>query len=218
MAGAEEEGPRLTTGVAGHTLVWNVFVPTVVLPVGFLTLIALYPFAERWIVGDTNEHHLCDRPRNVPTRTALGVAAIAWYGNLRAAGGNDVLSDVFGIPLEATTWIFRAGFLAAPVVSFVLTRRLCLALQRRDAAQTEEGVESGIVKRLPSGGFVEVYDRPSREAAVTGRALHRAELMRPLPRHIVPLPTPGRIGAQARTRLNRTYTKYRAEVAPEDPP
>jgi ubiquinol-cytochrome c reductase cytochrome b subunit len=207
--------PRVTTVVAGHVIIWNVFLPAVVLPVMFLTLIGLYPFFERWVVGDARLHHLCDRPRNVPTRTALGVAAIVWYGNLWAAGGNDVIAATFGIPLEATTWIFRIGFFAAPVTAFVATRRLCLYLQRRDAATAEEGVESGIVKRLPTGEFVEVHHRPAAEKAVIARAVHPAELVRPLPRHIIPLPTPRRLTAQVRSRLNRTYTKYQAEVTPE---
>jgi ubiquinol-cytochrome c reductase cytochrome b subunit len=204
--------PRLNTEIAGHTISWNVFLPAVVLPVGFLTLIALYPFFERWVVGDSRPHHLCDRPRNAPTRTALGVGAIAWYGDLWAAGGNDVIAATFGIPVEATIWIFRIGFFAAPVLTFVITRRLCLSAQRRDANIAEEGVESGIVKRLPSGEFVEVHDRLVPEEAVISQVLHPAELVRPLPRHIIPLPTPRRLTAQVRSRLNRAYTKYHAEV------
>jgi len=73
-------------------------------------------------------------------------------------------------------------------------------------------VESGIVKRLPSGEFVEVHDRPVPEEAVISHVLHPAELVRPLPRHIIPLPTPRRLTAQVRSRLNRAYTKYQAEV------
>ena len=42
--------------------------------------------------------------------------------------------------------------------------------------------------------------------------LQPAELMRPLPRHIIPPPTPRRLTAQVRSRLNRTYTKYQVEV------
>lgn len=204
--------PRLSTEIAGHTVSWNVLLPAVVLPAAFLSMIAVYPFFERWVIGDARPHNVCDRPGNVPTRTALGAAAIVWYGNLRAAGGNDVIAATFGIPLEATTWIFRIGFFTAPVLAFVLTRRLCLSAQRRDARVAEEGVESGIVKRLPDGAFVEVHDRPARERAVTAGAVHPAGLVRSLPRHIVPLPTPRRLTAQVRSRLNRTYTKYQAEV------
>lgn len=42
------------------------------------------------------------------------------------------------------------------------------------------------------------------------------DLVSPLPRHIIPLPTPRRLRAQVRTRLNRTYTKYRAEIPAPD--
>jgi ubiquinol-cytochrome c reductase cytochrome b subunit len=54
--------PPLRTEIAGHTISWNVFLPAAVLPVAFLTLIALYPFFERWVIGDARPHHLCDRP------------------------------------------------------------------------------------------------------------------------------------------------------------
>ncbi len=45
-----------------------------------------YPYAERWITGPLPEQHLCDRPRNQPTRTALGVAAVCGCA-ARSAGG-----------------------------------------------------------------------------------------------------------------------------------
>jgi len=184
LEGALRIMPRLSTEIAGHTVSWNVLLPAVVLPAAFLSMIAVYPLFERWVIGDARPHNVCDRPRKA----------------------------TFGIPLEATTWIFRIGFFAAPVLAFVLTRRLCLSAQRRDARVAEEGVESGIVKRLPDGAFVEVHDRPARERAVTAGAVHPAGLVRSLPRHIVPLPTPRRLTAQVRSRLNRTYTKYQAEV------
>ena len=37
------------------------------------------------------EHHLLQRPRNAPTRTALFVSLMTFYGLLWAAGGNDIL-------------------------------------------------------------------------------------------------------------------------------
>jgi ubiquinol-cytochrome c reductase cytochrome b subunit len=42
---------------------------------------------------------------------------------------------------------------------------------------------------------------------------HRAErLIAPTPRHIIPLPTPGRVREQVRTRLNHFYTRYQLET------
>ena len=40
-----------------------------------------------------------DRPRNAPTRTAIGVAAVAFYGILWLEGANDVIADHFDISL-----------------------------------------------------------------------------------------------------------------------
>jgi ubiquinol-cytochrome c reductase cytochrome b subunit len=39
------------------------------------TAAGVYPFVEAWVTGDKREHHLLDRPRNAPTRTAIGMAA-----------------------------------------------------------------------------------------------------------------------------------------------
>ncbi|MCO5974639.1 cytochrome bc1 complex cytochrome b subunit [Actinoallomurus soli] len=208
--------PRLAFSFAGHSVALNVLVPAVILPLVFFTLIGLYPFFERWVTGDSRPHHLCDRPRNVPTRTALGVAAIAWYGNLWAAGGDDVISKVFKIPLEYTTWFFRVGFFVFPVVAFVVTRRMCLWLQRSDAEVLDEGVESGTLKRLPSGAYVEVHDRPEPEQALITRTVHPGELVKPIPDHLIPLPTPGRVLAQLRARLNHAYVDYTAEMPTPD--
>ena len=46
------------------------FIPGVVLP-GVLFSVMAYPFVEAWVTGDKREHHLLQRPRNAPTRTAF---------------------------------------------------------------------------------------------------------------------------------------------------
>ncbi|HJX88175.1 MAG TPA: hypothetical protein VJ277_11490, partial [Gemmatimonadales bacterium] len=38
------------------------------------------------------------------------------------------------------------------------TRRICLGLQRRDREKVLHGRESGIIKRLPHGEFVEIHE------------------------------------------------------------
>src|SRR5690606_3067901 len=119
---------------------------------------------ERWATGDERIHHILDRPRNAATRTGIGAAAVAWYGNLWAAGGNDVISHTFGIPLFFTTWFFRVGFFVAPVLAFVITRRICLSLQRRDLEERRKGMESGLITLSPEGGYGERRERPPDEA------------------------------------------------------
>ena len=55
----------------------------------------------------------------------------------------------------------------------MLTRRICLGLQRKDARMLEHGVETGIIRQLPTGEFVE-EERPltAQERAVLFRPLH----------------------------------------------
>ncbi|RFU38146.1 ubiquinol-cytochrome c reductase cytochrome b subunit [Actinomadura logoneensis] len=212
LEGALRIMPRLTTTLWGHTVAWNVFVPAVVLPGAFLTSLALYPFAERLATGDARVHHLLDRPRNAATRTALGAAGIAWYGDLWAAGGDDVLANAFRLPLNGSVWFFRVGFFVLPVLAFMATRRVCLTLQRSDLRKRREGVESGLITRTPDGGFAERHDAPAADSAALLRTRQPRELVRPYPDHIVPLPTPGRIRAQLRARANRFYLDYQSEV------
>ncbi|MFA1548213.1 cytochrome bc1 complex cytochrome b subunit [Actinomadura chokoriensis] len=203
--------PPLATTVAGRTIAWNVLVPAVLLPGIFFTLIGVYPFAERWAVGDERIHHLLDRPRNAPTRTGIGAAAVAWYVNLLAAGGNDIIAVTFDIPLFWTTWFFRVGFFVAPIVAFVIARRACLSLQRRDLRMREEGVESGLISLSPGGGYEERHERPSADREAVLRTRQPGELVAPYPNHLIPLPTPDRARTQIRTRANRFYLDYQSE-------
>ena len=75
------------------TISWNVVVPALLMPPLFIGFVALYPFIEQWITGDKREHHLLDRPRNVPTRTGIGAGIITFYGLLWLAGGNDLVAS-----------------------------------------------------------------------------------------------------------------------------
>lgn len=146
----------------GHTLVLGVFIPLVVFGL-VLGAMAVYPFIESWITGDKREHHLLDRPRNAPTRTALGVAWITMYMITLVGGGNDLWATHFHLSINAITWFVRIGFFAGPVIAFIVTKRICLGLQRRDAEKVLHGRESGIIKRLPHGEFIEVHEPLSQE-------------------------------------------------------
>ncbi|MFC5724621.1 cytochrome bc complex cytochrome b subunit [Streptomyces gamaensis] len=146
----------------GHTLVLGVFIPLVIFPL-VLGAIAVYPFIESWVTGDKREHHILDRPRNAPTRTAFGVAWLTAYMVMLVGGGNDLWATHFHLSINAITWFVRIGFFVCPALAFVITRRWCLGLQRRDRDKVLHGRESGIIKRLPHGEFVEVHEPLSQE-------------------------------------------------------
>lgn len=141
----------------GHTINFGVFVPLMVFPL-VLAAIAVYPFFESWVTKDNREHHLLDRPRNAPTRTGFGAAWISWYFVMLVGGGNDLWAIHFNLSINAITWFVRIGFFLVPVVVFVITRRICLGLQRRDREKVLHGRETGVIKRLPHGEFVEVHE------------------------------------------------------------
>lgn len=78
-----------------------------------------------------------------------------------------------------TTWIFRIGFFVAPVMAFVVTRRICLGLQRRDQQVLEEGVESGLIMLRPDGSYAERHVRPPEETEAVLNVRRPASWSRP---------------------------------------
>jgi ubiquinol-cytochrome c reductase cytochrome b subunit len=121
------------------------------------TLLAVYPQIERKLTGDTASHHLLQRPRDVPVRTSLGMMALTFYGVLMLSGGNDVFADKFDVSLNAMIWFGRLGVIVLPPIAYVLTYRICLGLQKHDREVLEHGIETGVIRRLPHGEFIEVH-------------------------------------------------------------
>ncbi|PWI43070.1 cytochrome bc complex cytochrome b subunit [Streptomyces sp. ICBB 8177] len=179
LEGALRIMPPSENNVAGHTIMWNVLIPAVILPAVLFLVLYLYPFFEKWVTGDLSEHHLLDRPRDRPTRTGLGVAAIVFYAVLLLAGGNDVIAYSFRWSVNALTWIFRVAVIVGPVIGFLVTKRICLALQAHDRRLLTEGHETGKVSQNVSGALGESH-RPV-SAADRYRLVVR-EVPRPLPR------------------------------------
>ena len=147
----------------GHTIPFSVLIPFILPLTIVLGGAAAWPFFERWATGDKAFHNVNDRPRNAPIRTATGVATMTFYAVLWIEGGNDVIADRFQIPLYTITWASRVLVFVGPAIAFVITRRICLALQRKDREELLHGYESGILKQLPNGAFVEVHRPVSDE-------------------------------------------------------
>jgi ubiquinol-cytochrome c reductase cytochrome b subunit len=216
MEGALRMWPSWTWDAWGHTVAWNVFIPAL-LPLGLILVgAAFWPFLEQWITGDKSEHHINDRPRNAPTRTALGMAVITFYGILWAEGANDVIADHLDISLYLTTEIARYAIFIGPVVAYIVTKRICLGLQRKDLRLLEHGVETGIIRQLPSGEYIE-ETRPltDEERAALGAPAARAALPGGESEDSHNVPPPGLRGdvGRVRVRLNQVL----AESVPPAP-
>lgn len=140
---------------------WHHTIPAVVwvalIMGGVFGLLIVYPFLEKRFSGDYAHHNLLQRPRDVPVRTSIGAMAIAFYMLLTLCAMNDIIAFKFDISLNATTWIGRIGMVIVPPVVYFITYRWCIGLQRSDRAVLEHGIETGIIKRLPHGAYVELH-------------------------------------------------------------
>ncbi|MFZ4297004.1 cytochrome b [Streptomyces cinereoruber] len=197
----------------GHTLVLGVFIPLVIFP-AVLGAIAVYPFIESWITGDKREHHIAQRPRNAPTRTAFGVAWITAYMIMLVGGGNDLWATHFHLSINSITWFVRIFFFAGPVIAFVVTKRICLGLQRRDKEKVLHGRESGIIKRLPHGEFVEVHE-PLSQGELHRLTAHEQYAPAELPPAVDENGVERKIGRmeKLRIKLNKGYYGEDSQIA-----
>ena len=159
--------PGWETSIFGVTATWSVIIPGQIAPMLILTGILFYPFIEAWITGDKSEHHLLERPRNAPNRTAFLAAMMTFYGLLWAAGGNDILAVLFNLNLNHITYFMRVAIFVLPPLAFWLARRWCISLQRSDEAKLLHGYETGVIMRSPDGGYSERHAPISAEEAYT---------------------------------------------------
>ncbi|MFF5790830.1 cytochrome bc complex cytochrome b subunit [Paeniglutamicibacter sp. NPDC012692] len=143
---------------ATNTLVLNVLLPALV-PAGIIfTLMFTWPWIERWLTKDNREHHLLDRPRNAPFRTAVGVAGVVSYSVMWAAASSDLIATHFHVALNDVTYWLRTLFIVGPILGFILARRIALSLQRKDREIVLHGREAGIIEMSPEGGFSEKHE------------------------------------------------------------
>jgi len=156
LDGATRLWPAWEFYIGSHTIP-GVFVPAALGGGIIFTALIMYPFIERKLIKDDAPHNLLQRPRDAPVRTSIGAMAIAFYVVLTISGGNDIIAFHFDISLNAMTWIGRITILVLPPIVYWLTYRFCIGLQRSDREVLEHGVETGMIKRLPHGEFIEMH-------------------------------------------------------------
>ncbi|MCS4531315.1 cytochrome bc complex cytochrome b subunit [Corynebacterium sp. ES2794-CONJ1] len=155
-----------TDGLARVMPAWELYIGNHTIPnavwVGLVAglmvvLLITYPFIEAKVTGDNAHHNLLQRPRDVPVRTSIGVMGITFFAVLTLSGGNDLFALHFYVSLNAMTWFGRIGLLVLPPLAYFITYRLCIALQRSDREVLEHGIETGVIKLMPNGAFIEVH-------------------------------------------------------------
>ena len=163
LDGALRLMPNWEISAFGVTLSINVFFPAMVLAPALLTVLAIYPWIERFATRDNREHHLLDRPRNAPVRTAIGAATVALYIVLMIGGGNDVIAYNFDLSINTMIRVLQVAFFVVPIITFIVAKRIALSLQRRDRDLLLHGRETGRILRLPSGEFLEIHEPVDEE-------------------------------------------------------
>jgi len=133
----------------------NPFFPGILLPGITFTVLYLWPFIEERFTRDHDEHHLLDRPRDRPVRTAIGVGALAFYAVLFVAGGNDVIAAQFDLSVNSVTYALRTLLFVVPLLAAFVTFRLCKELARRDSDHEEK---LALLERTGAGGYVDAHE------------------------------------------------------------
>lgn len=200
LEGALRIFPNWEIEAFGHTLALNILVPAMVLPGLMAGVLLLWPFLESWVTGDRREHHLLDRPRDHPTRTAFGVAWCALYLLLLFGGANDILADRFHLSINEITNAVRVTVFVVPPLVYIATRRICLGLQRRDRDKVLHGRETGMIHRLPHGEYIEIHAPLPTQSVFT---LVSREVVKPLPKPVA------EIDGVRNPNLRRDRVRYR---------
>jgi ubiquinol-cytochrome c reductase cytochrome b subunit len=139
-----------------RTLSLNILIPGAVFSL-LLVVVAIYPFIEAWVTGDKREHHYAQRPRNSATRTAIGAAGVTMYAVLWAAAASDIIATHFWVTMEGVIHTLQALLILGPILAYFITKRMALALQKKDREIALHGYESGRIVRLPGGEYIEVH-------------------------------------------------------------
>jgi ubiquinol-cytochrome c reductase cytochrome b subunit len=128
LIGALRLVPGFDVVVGGYTLVPNPFWGGVLFPMIVIGLLYLWPWLERKLTGDHEFHNLLERPRDNPRRTAAALAAVVWVFLVFMAGSADRVYVFLGLSYSHQIWAYRVLVIAAPIVTYFATRRVCREL------------------------------------------------------------------------------------------
>jgi ubiquinol-cytochrome c reductase cytochrome b subunit len=138
--------PSFDVTIGDYTLIPNAFWGGALFPLLVFAFLFLWPALERRVTRRTGFHNLLDRPRDAPWRTSIGAAFFTWVALVFLAGSADRVTVLFAIPYTSQIWFYRIAVFVGPLLAFLVTKRLCTALQaweRRKAARPESRARQG---------------------------------------------------------------------------
>ncbi|MBW3608482.1 MAG: ubiquinol-cytochrome c reductase cytochrome b subunit [Actinobacteria bacterium] len=125
------------------------FVPAVLLP--GLTFGALYawPFVERRVTGDRDEHELAQRPRERPGPAAVGLAALTFYALLTLGVANTFIARLLNVAVLDVTAALRVLVLVLPLLVGVIAYRVLRGLAATGASGPLHLPARALLRRRP---------------------------------------------------------------------
>jgi len=150
LIGALRLMPNFEPVISGHTVIPNPFWGGAAFPLVVFAVLYSWPALERRFTGDRRRHDLLDRPRDRPTRTAIGAAFFSWVVIIFAVGSTDRLFFRLHVPYTSQIYFWRAGVWVLPVIVFFITRSAARALKRSDSHPLR-GWQGSIVTRDDDG-------------------------------------------------------------------
>ena len=137
--------------IGGHTLVPNPFWGGVLFPLVVFGFLYAWPPVERRLDRD-RAHHLLDRPRDNPRRTAFGAALFALAAVPFFAGAMDRIYLQFGLPYQGAVRVTQILWIVLPLLAAAVTWSVCRNLSRSESHPLR-GVSARMVGRLDDGGL-----------------------------------------------------------------
>jgi ubiquinol-cytochrome c reductase cytochrome b subunit len=152
LIGALRLTPDIEVRLGDLTLIPNPFWGGVAFPTFVFATAFAWPFLERRLSRDRRAHHLLDRPRDRPWRTAFGVAFLSWVVLIFYAGAADRVFYAFQISYEGQVLVYRWLVVVVPLVLFFVTKHACEELRSSGARPARGGPPVSVIRR-PDGSF-----------------------------------------------------------------
>ena len=139
----------------------NAFFPGALVPGITFGLLYAWPFLEARVTGDRETHHLLDRARDRPVRTAIGAGVLTFYFVLTLAGGQDIIAQKFNLDIATVVWTLRLLLFALPAAIALLAYKLCHDLAGEHHLEEEKEQARRLLLGDGGGGA----PRPATESA-----------------------------------------------------
>jgi ubiquinol-cytochrome c reductase cytochrome b subunit len=150
LIGALRLMPNFEPVIGRTTVIPNPFWGGALFPLVVFGVMYAWPALERRFTGDQRRHDLLDRPRDHPTRTAIGSAFLSWVVIVFAVGSTDRIFVRLHISYQSQIYFWRFGIWILPIAVFFIARSGARALKRSEAHPLR-GWQGEIVRRGPDG-------------------------------------------------------------------